>query len=749
MNSEALDALSTLPLTNTDAGITIRRLSLAGLAHAHLDQSTLTEQELVQAQSLCSAVDRKECSDLLRARGGVAFKKGDYIEADRLYSESLLSARKFGQRWDESVALMNLGANNLNLERFDEAIDRLRDSNSIAEELQAEDVLVNNLGNLGWAYYKLGDAAHGLQLLSEGESRAVKLGDTDVAIASLTDLGHVYQDTSNLAQAAQSHLKALELARSIDSKDEVVTALEDLAHLYVAAGRPDEASVYVDQVAPLAQANGNRVDALVITLARGKVALARHHNQEAETNFQTVEHDPGSQPSMRLAAEHELARSFEMQGEIDNSDRMYRTALNTFESARGQIQRESSKLPFLTNARSIYDDYIQFLIKQGKTNEALITADQSRARTLAQDPGVDVSSQAIHAFALSPQAVARKTGATLLFYWLGAKQSYLWVITPDKTTLFPLQAESEITPLIELYRKTLLGGADPVQSASVAGRTLFKLLVAPASNLIPANSTVMIFADGALSQLNFETLIAPGQSQNSQDHYWIEDVTLTSAPSLAMLAAAKAERHANGKMLLLGDAVSASEDYPELPFAAVEMQQIQKHFDARGEVVFARQKATPAAYLGSDPKQFSYIHFVSHGVASLTDPLDSAIILSRGTAAEDGFKLYAREVMQHPIDAQLVTVSACYGSGTRAFVGEGLVGLSWAFLRAGAHNAIGALWEASDESTPRLMDAMYQGIESGETPAVALRNAKLTLLHSQGNFRKPFYWAPFQLYTRL
>src|ERR1017187_8563427 len=74
-----------------------------------------------------------------------------------------------------------------------------------------------------------------------------------------------------------------------------------------------------------------------------------------------------------------------------------------------------------------------------------------------------------------------------------------------------------------------------------------------------------------------------------------------------------------------------------------------------------------------------------------------------------------------------------------------VVGLSWAFLRAGAHNVIGALWEVSDDSTPRMMDALYQGLEDGMSPSAALRQAKLTLLHSQGSFRRPFYWASFQI----
>ena len=94
-----------------------------------------------------------------------------------------------------------------------------------------------------------------------------------------------------------------------------------------------------------------------------------------------------------------------------------------------------------------------------------------------------------------------------------------------------------------------------------------------------------------------------------------------------------------------------------------------------------------------------------------------------------------------------MTISSCYGEGSRAYTGEGLVGLSWAFLRAGARHVIGALWEVSDTSTPQLMDHLYSELEKGTPPAQALRRAKLEMLHSGSVFRKPFYWGPFQLYS--
>ncbi len=44
------------------------------------------------------------------------------------------------------------------------------------------------------------------------------------------------------------------------------------------------------------------------------------------------------------------------------------------------------------------------------------------------------------------------------------------------------------------------------------------------------------------------------------------------------------------------------------------------------------------------------------------------------------------------------------------------MGLSWVFLRAGAPNVIGALWEVSDGSTPQLMDAFYRELFRGKDP---------------------------------
>jgi CHAT domain-containing protein len=385
-------------------------------------------------------------------------------------------------------------------------------------------------------------------------------------------------------------------------------------------------------------------------------------------------------------------------------------------------------------------------VARGKTNDALRWAEYSRGRTLAEGLGLLAGSALTGDRAEPPtpngQETARRAKATLLFYWLGERQSYLWAITPRKTSLFPLPPRAEIEAAVERYRKALVGTEDVLRSADRDGQSLYRTLVAPAQVLLAKDAKVFIIPDGNLNNLNFETLIVA----DPKPHYWIDDATIADASSLRVLAAPHSPHTGTPRRLLLvGDSVAPNPQYPELPKAAAQMEGVARHFPGQRQV-YAREQATPSAYLNSNPEQFSHIHFVAHGTASRLSPLDSAIVLSRSSAGTDSFKLYARDIIQHRLDAELVTVSACYGAGERSYSGEGLVGLSWAFIRAGAHNVIAALWEATDTPTQQLMDRFYDELDKGASPDTALRTSKLALLHGS-SFHHPFYWAPFQLYT--
>jgi CHAT domain-containing protein len=283
-------------------------------------------------------------------------------------------------------------------------------------------------------------------------------------------------------------------------------------------------------------------------------------------------------------------------------------------------------------------------------------------------------------------------------------------------------------------------------SESQAGRHLYENLVAPAAALVPRDSRVVLVPDGALHWLNFETLPVYSTLPGVQPHYWIEDVRLVVAPSLAVLATSKQSIPlAPNSLLLIGDPVSPSPEFPPLSYASQEIARIRQHFPGSSQDTFVGPQARPASYQESQPGRFDLLHFSAHGVANQQSPLDSAIILSRDG---DNFKLYARNIIPIHLRADLVTISACRSAGARSYSGEGLVGFVWAFLQAGARSVIAGLWDVTDSSTPGMMDVLYALIKDGHRPADSLREAKLELIRSTGSYRKPYYWGPFQLYTR-
>jgi CHAT domain-containing protein len=291
-------------------------------------------------------------------------------------------------------------------------------------------------------------------------------------------------------------------------------------------------------------------------------------------------------------------------------------------------------------------------------------------------------------------------------------------------------------------------------SADRDGESLYSMLVSPAQAFLKKDAKVFVIPDGDLNNLNFETLLVSEENgPEPKLHFWIDDVTIANASSLRVLAAEHlATRKRDRTLLIVGNSISPTDEYPELPQAAAQVKSVASHFPEAKLKILTREEATPLAYRASRPERFSYIHFVAHGMASRLSPLDSAIVLSKESAQDDSFKLYARDVIDYSrknlLQADLVTISSCYSSGDRSYSGEGLVGLSWAFLRAGAHNVVAALWDVSANSSVQLMDKFYDSLNKGARPDAALRVAKLSLLHGN-EFEDPFYWAPFQLYARL
>ena len=748
LSQDALTLLdSRLPGNLAGGDLQIKKYLLESLAQAALGSLTEADVNLRQAEHLCANSNSELVAEVETARGILEVRNGRSDHAEPFFRKALQFARLHDQRFVEASALLNLSFAATHQRHYDEAIDWANRASQVAHSFNSGILEEKALGNLGWSYYKMGDLEKSLDLSLRAGQLAKELGIIKDQIRWLYNSGGVYNAQNQLSLARDCYAKALELAKNINDPEQITNALSSLSSVSIQEQRFELAGRYSQKTFDLAHSRGDRLAELYSLLAKGQIALHDENLEGAKHLFLEIIRDPKGEASLRWQAQHELAHLYEQENMPAAADRQYQSALATLECARGSVGAEEFRLSFLTNAARLYDDYIHFLIGRGNTIKTLEVADYGRAQTLTEGLGwLEKSSNCGSSPKESAdlQMVARNAGGPILFYWLGQQQSYLWVITGKQSSFFKLPPANEIESTLQRYRKALLDPPDVLEQHNPDGLKLYEMLVAPAERLIPRNSRVTVIADGVLNNLNFETLLVPGP----KPHYWIEDVTVAYASSLRMLAASHATpAPKGGKLLLIGDPVVPDPKFPPLPSARVEMQDIEKHFAPAARQVFSGNAANPAAFFNSQPGSFSYIHFVAHGTASQLSPLDSAVILSKSTAEEDSYKLHARDIIGHPLHANLVVISTCYGSGTTLYNGEGLVGLSWAFVRAGAHNVIGALWQVNDRSTPRLMDRFYAEIQKGRSPQDALRLAKLDLLHSDSSFRKPIYWAPFQFYV--
>lgn len=675
-------------------------------------------------------------------RGTCAALRGDYGTAQAFFFTATNTARQQGFRRIEAQAAGNIGNLRAKTAEYDDAVRWLRRSEELAAGLPADATRAKNLGRLGWSYYLLGDYERAIQTLSQAEARMRKLGLADDRRVALENLGRSLQGLGEYARASQSYANAAVIAQALEDAEGSAEALAGIqatrASFALERGNYREATFRAEEALRIQDEHRFLAERQRTLLLLGKIWEHRDESSRAVALYNEVIGLPKAEPDLVWEAHAGLARLHARAHRPAEAEAAYRKAFGMMEASLAQLQEAEHQLPFISNMDRFYDDYIDFLVAQGRATDALRIADESRARLLRERlRGTD----AIPGRRVDYPRLARDADALLLFYSIAAERSFLWAIDADGITLVPLPGEKTLSTLVAAHQRLILSSRAPLDEAAFETTELYRLLVQPVATAMTSKRRVIIVSDGPIEQLNFETLVVPGP----QRHYLIEDAVLMRTPSLRLLQAETSPSPAGEPTLLvLGDPVSSDPEYPALPFAGKEVGSIATLFAPENRLVHTGSLATPSTYRSAEPKRFTYLHLAAHAQANSVVPLDSAVVLS---ADADGYKLYARDVITVPLRAELVTLSACRSAGTRTFSGEGLVGLSWAFMSAGAKRVIGGLWSVEDASTSELMTDLYRRLAAGAEPAVALRQAKLELLHSDTAYRKPYYWAPFVIYT--
>jgi CHAT domain-containing protein/tetratricopeptide (TPR) repeat protein len=700
----------------------IRHLVMRAFTLKRLDQVPRARELLESAKTLAATHHPEMLAEVEFALASVTSNDQQAREAARL-------ARKYGRKDVEAKALASLAFALARRQQYAESIQYGQQALALARSVGMLKTLQQIEGNLGWSYREIGDYENAEVLFTRSKAAAERMGLKADRVPWLIQLGNLREERRDWAAAERYNTQAAALARETAHDDQLGMALANLARIAIATGRFADArklnaeALQYKKDDPEAELRSYILEAHILGVVEGK------HDAAQKLLNRILRETKRSMTVAEAAAE--LAQVHLRTNRRDLAEAQFKRALAAARDARDEVKDAELRLSLFNTIRDIFGEYVDFLAIGNRRDDALALTETRRAQTLEE--GLTVPSK------LDASAVARQNDATILCYWLGRDRSYLWAVTRDDVRLHVLPPDTTIEKTADQYRRELLGPFGSLKSGSGSGQALYRMLIEPAAKSIGKGSRVIVIADGKLHALNFETLVVP----SPQPHYWIEDVIVMNASSLQLLARAPRKPGQAPAMLLVGNAPSPDPSFPALLHAAAEMRAIEKRFPDR--TVLEGANATPAAYNAAAPGKFAYVHFVAHGEATREHPLDSAVILARDASSR--YKLLAREVLAQPLTAKLVTISSCYGAGTRTYAGEGIVGLAWAFLRAGADQVIAALWEVNDVATPLLMDRMYAGIRAGKDPVVALRDAKLQFVRGTGSYRRPIHWAPFVLYA--
>jgi CHAT domain-containing protein len=340
-------------------------------------------------------------------------------------------------------------------------------------------------------------------------------------------------------------------------------------------------------------------------------------------------------------------------------------------------------------------------------------------------------------------------GTMVLSYFVDEKSSrlYSFGVTADDFKIKEHQLTKDFDRNINAFRNSLL--FSEIKTFKLASTYLSGQLIPRIKGSI---KELVIIPAGRLSTIPFEALLASDSEKVDSFNalpFLITKYSVRYEFSTQLIVQKKIQSKEKNPSVLLCAPVNFSQNQgmPDLPGTEAEITDIQTLFDGRHLVntVLLKKSASEKTLKEENLKRFTYLHFATHGVVDETNPELSKIFLNTDIKSEDGF-LYAGEIYNLELNADLVTLSACETGLGKISKGEGVIGLSRALVYAGARNCIVSFWKVSDESTALLMKNYYQELlEKGDyNLGTTLQKVKIAMINDQ-RYASPFYWAPFIL----
>jgi CHAT domain-containing protein len=699
---------------------------------------------------------------------------GDYERAIDAYQKSLDLAQQLGNQADMANARSGLGSAYGALGEKAKAIEQFSQSLAIWQTLGSEPAKeLTLLNNLADAYRVAGDLDQAVRTYQQSIKLAQAQDDQLTQQVAFAALGRTYFTQNDLPKAIKAYERSLQISQNLQEQNDRPTqqiVLQRLGDALFVTGQYDQSLQKYKAGLDIAKALKNQSEQIILLSAIGKTYQALGNQPAAIAHYQSAL-AIGRELKSAAAVGAVLSKLGNLQyqdGKLAAAEATLLDSIKVRESVRRNLE-DLERVAIFDTQQSSYNTLQKVLVAQKKSEAALEIAERGRARAFVELLAQRLSLQpAAPVTAAMPnlaeiRQIAQDQNATLVQYSIIEEEAivngqpakieaelYIWVIQPTGTIAFrqvdlkPLRQQNQNLADLVVTHQEFIGARSrsaatpkPAPAAPTASANLTQFLIDPIADLLPTDpqQAVIFVPQGPLFAVAFPAL------QLRNGNYLIQKHTILTAPSIQVLSFTRqrarelADPAKSARLPLVVGNPTMPEGLLPLPGAEQEAKAIATLLKTSA---LTGKDATKDTILERLPEA-SLIHLATHGLLNHVRSLESAIALA--PTATDGGLLTAEEILNLRLQANLVVLSAC-NTGQGKITGDGVLGLSRAFISAGVPSVLVSLWAVPDAPTAALMTAFYQNRQTTANKAQALRQAMLTTLKSHPN---PRDWAAFTL----
>ncbi len=726
----------------------------------------------------------------LQGLGHIWQGRGEIDGARRCYVRVLEGSRELGDPYGEARALNDLGVlehvhgdPSAAVAYYQRALDLQVSNGDLVES-------VNSATNLAITHSSMGEYEEALALLTRTLRRCEEAGFRGLQASVLEEMGLVHRDQARYREAATLFRQAADLAAA-SPPDELAHNLVGLAEVLALQDSAAAGLVILQEALGRIRGLLGRGTLFDVERTRGSLLLKLNRPAHALVHLREAERISRSMGLRFLVGLLvDASRCHDLLGRPDSARIVLQRAAQTWETERARLRDPGWREQLENNGRRLYTEIARGILADsaavptGERAQAAFDALQRfKARTLHE--------RMLGAFGEPPEPASRAGEAAepiaaavtlaelqdrwlggdelLLDFFLGDDGIYLFGVTRSECRAVRVACDPmELRRALLRYRELVAtrpappplrvapAQNDPARLLDAAGRRLSSLVLGPVADLLEAHPCVILALDGELNLAPVEAWPSPFRMEAiDPPRPLFARRGITRIPSATLLRdqRARAQRappaaHALETLAILG---TESADHAarreagaspqtsgrssarggrlsSLPGAVDEVRWLRRSF--RNVRVFcAEDSARWAGVLA----RCDVLHLASHVRVDDVHPWRSGLP-----------RLRAQQVAGRCLPARLVFLAGCESAGGRLVSGEGVLGLTSAFISASVPSVVATLWPVSDRATARLTRAFYGALADGHPAGEALRMAQ-GAVRAHPPTSHPFYWAGFVL----